>query len=327
MRILILGGTQFVGRHLVEAALAGGHEVTLFHRGRTGPDLFPDLEHVLGDRQSDLGLLSARTWDAVVDTSGYVPRIVRMSAQALREAAERYLFISTISVYEIAGLERVDEGSPLQRLEDPGVEEVTGETYGGLKVLCEEAVREVWGGRAAIVRPGIVAGPHDPTDRVTYWVSRAARGGKMAVPARLEQPLQFVDARDLAAFCLKLLVEGDGGTYSVTAPPKPLAFGEFVDLCRSAAGEGAAEPVPVAADVVEAAELGKRGLPIVLPEDGSADALMRVDVSRALSAGFSPRPTSETIADVLAWERGRPADHEWKAGPSAEAERALLGLG
>jgi 2'-hydroxyisoflavone reductase len=182
VRLLVLGGTQFVGRALVEAALHGGHEVTLFHRGRTNADLFPEAEHVLGDRDGGLDLLRGRAWDACLDVCGYVPRVVRQSADLLRGAVGRYVFVSTISVYASLA-EPAVEGSPLAELADTAVEEITGETYGGLKVLCEREVERAFGDDALVIRPGFVVGPHDPTGRFTYWAHRAAAGGEMLVPA------------------------------------------------------------------------------------------------------------------------------------------------
>lgn len=296
MRLLVLGGTQFVGRAFVEAALAAGHEVTLFHRGRTNPDLFAEAEHVLGDRDGGLEPLAGRAWDACVDVCGYVPRIVRQSTELLRDAVGRYAFVSTISVYASLAT-GPSEGDPLARLEDPAVEEITGETYGGLKALCEQAVTDTFHERALLVRPGFVVGAHDPTGRFTWWAQRAAQGGDMLVPAGLAAALQFVDARDLAAFTLQAVEGGLAGPVNVTGPVPPVTMLDVV----AAAGE---EATPVVVDDVFLVEreLEGRELPLWAPEAGF-EGLMHADVSRALSAGLAFRPLADTVRAALdgAW--------------------------
>ena len=201
MRILVLGGTQFVGRAFVESALEAGDELTLFHRGRTNPGIFPDVEHVIGDRDGGLGALDGGSWDACLDVSGYVPRLVGDAATTLRDRVERYLFVSTISVYASLAVPQ-DEDGALATLEDETTEEITGGSYGGLKALCERVVSETFGERAAIVRPGYVIGPYDHTGRFPWWAHRAARGGEMIVPATLARAFQAIDTRDLAEFLL-----------------------------------------------------------------------------------------------------------------------------
>ena len=202
MRLLVLGGTAFLGRHTVEAALGRGDEVTIFTRGRTNPELFPEAEHLVGDRDGDLGALAGRTWDGVVDTSGYVPRVLRLSAELLRGAVGRYVFVSSISVY--GDFSRpVDEESDVAYLEDPFSENVEAD-YGALKAACEHVVDEVYGERGASVRAGLLVGPHDPTDRFTYWPRRLAEGGDVLAPGTPDAPVQLVDARDLGAWLVEL---------------------------------------------------------------------------------------------------------------------------
>ena len=217
VKLLVLGGTRFVGRHLVEAALARGHEVTLFNRGNH-PEVFPEVEGLIGDRDGDLGALENRTWDAALDTSGYVPRLVRDSAERLRDAVGHYTFISTVSVYPDTLPPHADEDARVRGLEDPLTEEVTNGTYGGLKVLCEEAVREIYGARSLVIRPGLVVGPYDPTDRFTYWPVRVAEGGEVLAPGVPEAPVQFIDARDLAAWTLGMIEGRETGTYNAVSP-------------------------------------------------------------------------------------------------------------
>src|SRR3954467_4501151 len=236
MRLLILGGTQFLGRHVAEEALRHGHELTLFNRGRTDPDAFPEAERVTGDRDGGLQALEGRDFDAVIDTSGYVPRVVRASAELLRDHTNVYVFVSTISVYG-GFCEPIDEESAVGTLTDDTVEEVTGDTYGPLKALCEQAVQEVYGDRACIVRPGLIVGPRDPTDRFAYWVRRVADGGEVLAPGRPERVTQVIDVRDLAWFLLELAEGLQGGVYNATGEPVPM--GTVLDGCRQTSGADA----------------------------------------------------------------------------------------
>src|SRR5215217_7189292 len=191
MDLLILGGTGFLGRHLVEAALGDGHRPTLFNRGLHEPRLFPEVEKIEGDREGDLAPLLGRRFDAVIDTCGYVPRVVGASAGLLADAVDHYTFVSSISVYSDDIAPGADEEAPVRELPDPTVEEVTGETYGGLKALCEQAAEEEMPGRVMNVRPGLISGPHDPTDRFTYWPRRISAGGEVLAPGRKERPVQY----------------------------------------------------------------------------------------------------------------------------------------
>lgn len=296
MRLLVLGGTVFLGRHVVEAALAEGHQVTIFTRGRTNPDLFPQVERLRGDRDGDLGALTGREWDRVVDTSGYVPRVVRQSAELLRDAVGRYVLVSSVSVY--ADLARPpDETSAVAELDDPRSEDVERD-YGALKAACERLVEEVYGERATIVRPGLIVGPHDPSGRFTYWPRRIAAGGDVLAPGRPHAPVQVIDARDLAAWLVRL---DAGGVYNVTGRPGALTFGELLEACRAVAGSDAqlvwaADDRLIAAGVEPWTEL-----PLWLPGDEHA-GLQRTNVSRALAAGLRLRPIEETIRDTLAWD-------------------------
>jgi 2'-hydroxyisoflavone reductase len=207
MDLLILGGTGFLGRHLVEAALADGHRITLFNRGLSSPDLFPEVETIEGDREADISALRGRGWDAVIDTCGYVPRIVGASAARLADAADHYTFVSSISVYPDDIEPGADEGAPVEELADPTVEDVDGETYGGLKALCERAAEEEMPGMVLNVRPGLICGPYDPTDRFTYWPRRISAGGEVLAPDRPERRVQFIDVRDLAAWIVEMSAE------------------------------------------------------------------------------------------------------------------------
>ncbi len=311
MRILVLGGTSFVGRAIVEDALARGHEVTLFSRGKTGAVLFPEVERRVGDRESgDYSALEGGSWDATVDVSGYIPRHVEQAAQALGDGAGRYLFISTGSVYDKdAAGEQMTEQTP-RLAPERGTEEITGATYGPLKVACEDDVLSTYGDRATIVRPGIVAGPYDPTDRFTYWVRRASRGGVVALPGRLDQPVQVVDSRDLARLCVQLLEDDRGGIYNAVGPGQPTTMGELIQACAAGAGT-TVEVVPVDPDAAT--------LPLLLPPDYEVMFLRARDAADA--AGMTATPLEQTARDTLAWdrERGLP-DLPQDLSPEREAE-------
>src|SRR5262245_31624396 len=240
MKLLILGGTLFLGRHLIEAALARGHTLTLFNRGQTNPDLFPDVEKLRGDRGGNLDALAKRRWDAVIDTSGYVSHKVRASAERLADAVDLYVFISSISVYSDFSRPGLDETAPVARLaagvtEDEG----DGETYGARKVLCEEAVRKILPDQTLIVRPGIIVGPHDPLGRFTYWVRRVAQGGEVLAPAPPDAAIQLIDVRDLARWIIQLVEQKRAGIFNATGPERPLTFRQMLETCAAAAGSQA----------------------------------------------------------------------------------------
>jgi len=322
MDVLIIGGTGFLGRHLVEAALGDGHRVTLFNRGLIGPGLFPEVEKIEGDREGDLSPLLGRHWDAVIDTCGYVPRAVRASAGLLADAVDHYTFVSSISVYSDAIEPGADEEAPVQELPDPTVEEVTGETYGGLKALCERAAEEVMPGRILNVRPGLISGPHDPTDRFSYWPRRISVGGEVLAPDHEGRKVQYIDVRDLAAWIIKMSQQRRTGTYNATGPDYELKMGRLLEECEAAGGAGA-EPVWASEDFLEENEVEPfTELPLWLPRKYAA--LLDIDSSRAIEAGLTFRPLAETIQDVLDWDRATAAGREPAAGLRPEREQELL---
>ena len=239
MRILTLGGTQFVGRHLTEAALARGHEVTLFHRGQHGADLYPQAEALRGDRDGGLGALRGRTWDVVLDTCGYVPRVVRQSAALLSKSVGHYVFVSSISIYRDFAVSGIDETYPMATMPDETVEKVTGETYGPLKVLCERVVEEAFPGRSLVIRPGLIVGPHDKTGRFTYWPRRVAEGGDVLAPGRPDKRVQFIDARDLAEWMIRLIERAETGTFNAVSDDATWTMGRVLDACRAVSGSDA----------------------------------------------------------------------------------------
>lgn len=326
MKILILGGTVFLGRAIVETCVARGHEVTLFNRGQRNPDLFPELEQLRGNRDGDLEALRGRRWDAVIDPSGYLPRLVRASAELLADAVDHYTFISSISVYAGFPTRGMDEDAPLGTLDDPSIEEITGETYGPLKVLCEQAVQATLLGRALIIRPGLIVGPHDPTNRFTYWVDRVARGGDVLAPDAPEQDVQLIDVRDLAEWTVRLVERKQTGVYNATGPDYHLTLREVLETCKATTGSDArwvwADQEFLAAQGVEE----WTGLPLWIRDTPDMVGFSAVSIDRALAEGLTLRPLATTVADTLAWSRTLPADAERRAGLTPEREAELLRL-
>jgi len=318
MRLLVLGGTTFLGRHTVEAALAEGHEVTIFTRGKTNAELHPEAEHLTGDRDGDLGALAGRTWDGVVDTSGYVPRVVRRSAELLRGSVGRYIFVSSISAYADPSLP-LEESSPLAPLENPFSENVEAD-YGALKAACEHVVEELMGDRGASVRAGLIVGPHDPTDRFTYWPRRLAEGGDVLAPGDPAAPVQFVDARDLGAWLVRLAEVGPGGAFNATGPADAITLGGLLDEANEAIGGGSRLVWVDDAQLLDAGVGPWMELPLWLPGDDYA-GMMRADNRRAIEAGLGFRPVAETVLDTLAWSREA---GEQRPTLARERERELL---
>lgn len=324
VKILILGGTVFLGRHLVDAALARGHEVTLFNRGQHNADLYPQVEKLRGDRNGNLDALKGRRWDAVIDTSGYVPRIVRESAELLANATNHYTFISTISVFADFSTPGLNEESLTGKLEDETVEAVSGETYGPLKALCEQAAEQAMPGRVLTIRPGLIVGPYDPTDRFTYWPHRVARGGEVLAPGNPEKQVQFIDARDLAEWNIRMIEAGKTGIYNATGPDYALSMGKTLDECKAVSGSDARFTWVPEQFLLERDVQPWMELPLWLPEEGDHAGMHSVDCSKAFAAGFTFRPLAQTVRDTLAWDATRPADHEWRAGMKPEREAELL---
>ena len=322
MKVLIIGGSTFVGPHIVDALRRRGHSVTLFNRGRSALLPPPGVEFIAGDRERDLGLLEGRQFDAVIDTCGFVPRIVRLSAEMAARCASHYTFISTISVYAdpLGGTRGEDE--PLATIADPSHEAVTNDSYGPLKALCEAEVKRAMDGRALVIRPGLIVGPLDPTDRFTYWPHRFALGGDVLVPGEQEHHTSFIDARDLAAFIATSVESGLTGTYNASGDPAAITMGGLVDACVSAAGSDA-NPVWVDASFLAAHNVTPWGeLPVWLP--AGDDSLMWASSAKAAAHGLAYRPMSETVRDTLEWSRGLGIDRPLKAGLTRDRESALL---
>lgn len=324
MRILVIGGTRFIGRHLVEQALGRGHRLTVFHRGRTGPDLFRGNDRVrvlTGDRNDDLSALAEEEWDATVDTCAYVPGQVQELADVLGERAGQYLLVSSVSAYRTPERAGYTEDAPLTDLDDPTVEDVTPETYGGLKVLCERAAVDRFGPSTVIVRPTYVVGPDDYTWRFPWWVARMARGGEVLVPGPADAPAQVIDVRDMASWMVGLLEQQASGAYHAASPAPPFSWGQLLEVIRDAV----APPGTKLTWVDEGFLLG-RGLDdgsLPLWSGGDPDVLMMAaDPAKAFGTGLRPRPLADTVRDTWAWTQGVPQPAS--PGMSADRESELL---
>jgi 2'-hydroxyisoflavone reductase len=302
MRILVVGGTRFVGRQIVESALREGHEVTVFHRGSTGPDLFGHAEHLLGDRFADLALLAGREFDATVDVCAYFPRAVDELAVALEGRGGQHLLISTVSVYAPPPGPGLTEDAQLATLDDPTTEVVTNQTYGGLKVLCEHAATRAYGTDLLILRPTYVVGPHDYTWRFPAWVRRIAAGGQVLCPAPASIPMQVIDARDQADFAVTLLERGQGGTFHTASPMPPFSMGDLLSATVQALAPAGTRLVWADPDFLAAEGLDDQAFAFWAPGEADFDVLA-ADPTAAFAAGLTPRPLAETITDTAAWVR------------------------
>jgi 2'-hydroxyisoflavone reductase len=322
MKILMIGGTVFLGRHIVESALARGHEVTMFNRGQHNPELFPEVEKLRGNRDGGLDVLKGRRWDAVIDTCGYVPRVVAASAQLLADAAEHYTFVSSGSVYAGDVINPTEE-TPVLTLADETVEQVTGETYGALKALCEKAAEAAMPGRVLNVRSGLIVGPHDPTDRFSYWPCRVARGGEVLSPGKPDARVQVIDGRDLADWIVRMAEARKAGVYNTTGPNYRMTLGEVLTAAKEASGSDAAFTWIPDEFLVDRQVGGWMEMPLWVP-GGGADGIFSMVIDKAVADGLTFRPIAETVADTIAWDKTRPADREWRAGLKADKEAAIL---
>ncbi|MBU1048429.1 NAD-dependent epimerase/dehydratase family protein [Candidatus Bipolaricaulota bacterium] len=325
MKLLLVGGTVFLGRVVVEQALARGHEVTLFNRGQSNPDLFSGVEQIHGNRDGGLEALAGRTFDACIDTCGYFPRIVKASAQFLKDAVQWYAFVSSVSVYGKPSFEGVDEDGVLATIDDPTIEEITGESYGPLKALCEAEITAAFGDRALLIRPGLIVGPYDVSDRFTYWPWRAAQGGQILAPGRPDRPIQFIDVRDLAAWILRMLESGEAGAYNATSSPGTWTMEELLQTCCDAS-EKRCELVWTDDSFLNAHEVGAwMELPLWIPEDTDmAVGFFDFLADRAIAKGLTFRPLEETVQATMDWSLSRPNDHAWRGGLRPDREATLL---
>lgn len=324
MRLLVLGGSGFLGRHLTERALARGWDVTHFNRGQRNPGIYPEVTEIRGDRKESLKALADHTFDSVIDTSGYIPRDVEVSAAFLKERAPHYVFISSVSAYADQS-NPINEDSPLapwdRALDD--LNEVKPEAYGPLKAECERRVQQVYGDRALILRPGLIVGRYDPTGRFSYWPNRFRRGGEIAVPEALDARVQFIDAYDLANWTLDLCEHQQGGALNAVGPRDPMTLGDLFSALMPLAPEGT-KLVPLSSAVLLEHKVAPWvGLPLWLPHEAQADGMMQVDLSRPLAAGLNHRPLSETVDDILA-EIDETGSFAAGASLPSDQEQALL---
>lgn len=323
--LLILGGTGFIGPHLTEQAMARGWKVTHFNRGRRDPDGVADVETLIGDRKGQLDSLKDRKWDAVVDNTGYIPKYTKMSADLLAPNTGYCLYISSISAYA-SFLKPNDEESPTGVLANPDEEQVTNDSYGPMKALCEKYVRDAYGPRSSVVRPGYIVGPLDPTDRFTYYPVRVARGGEMAVPGTPADPIQVIDVRDLAAFMLGLVERRVDGVFNAVTAPGALDMDRMLVSCKRVSG------ADTTFTWIDEDFLQKELKPEELnfapwdPVRGEYAAASLTGIQRSLEEGLKWRPLDETVRDTLAWHATRPADRQaaLRSGLTAEREAQLL---
>ncbi len=327
LRILILGGTGFIGPHQVRYAVDRGHKVTVFNRGKTNPGSVPAaVERLEGDRNGKLDALKGREWDAVIDNPSTLPRWVRDAATLLKDSAGQYVFISTISVYKEESVPGADETSALVQLADPTVEQITGETYGGLKALAEKEAEKAFPGRATIVRPGLIVGPGDNTDRFTYWPVRIAKGGEVLAPGNPGDHVQFIDARDLGEFTIRLVEQKTFGTFNATGPAHPLTIAEMLYGIKAVTTAGA-QFTWVPSAFLEAQKVAPwQDMPVWVPPLGEFAGFGRLSIMRALAAGLTFRPLADTAAATLAFHESRDAARKAKlrAGLTPEREAEVL---
>lgn len=319
--ILILGGTSFLGPHIVEAAQPRGHTLTLFNRGKTNPHLFPDLEKLQGDRNGDLKSLEGRTWDAVVDTSGYTPKQVRESAGLLKDAVKQYVFISSISVYGDRSKPGMDETTILDTLpagvDADSVDRRDMRFYGPLKALSEQAAEAAMPGRVANIRPGLIVGPGDPSGRFTYWPVRVARGGEVLAPGTPDDPVQFIDARDLAEWIVLCIERNVTGIYNAAGPQPRCSMGELLGACKDASASDASFIWADAAFLEDQGVSGWSDMPAWVPQVGEYAGFGQTSYQRAAEKGLRSRPVLTTVKDTLAW---------WQALPESDRKKTVGGI-
>lgn len=330
LRLLILGGTGFLGPHVVEAARSRGHTVTLFNRGRTNPGLFPDLEKLKGNRDPKKGAglkaLAGRSFDAVLDTSGYYPRMVKASAELLADNIRQYVFISSISVYSDNSIVNMDESGPIATMPDPTLETVGKQFqyYGPLKALCEQAAEKALPNRTTNIRPGLIVGPRDNVPRFTYWPVRIERGGEVLSPGDPDDPVQYIDGRDLAEFIVACIENGTTGVFNATGPNWPTNIAELLYGCKAVTGPDA-RFTWVNADFLDQQNVqGWTHLPVWIPPKGEYEGYHRINIDKAIAAGLRSRPLAETARDTLDWFHAWPKGKRFPWGgvitPEREAE-------
>ncbi len=326
MNILVIGGTIFLGRHFVQAVLNAGHQLTLFHRGKSNPNLFPEAEHILGDRRltEDLKKLEGRSWDALFDPSGYFPRDVETLLDVVGLNVNHYTFISSIGVYP-HGKDGSNENSPVEELTSQmSRDKITPENYGPLKAAAEAKGEEMLSGKTLNIRPGLIAGPHDPSDRFTYWPWRVLRGGRVLAPGIPEQSVQVIDGRDLAGWILRLVETGTTGLFNGTGPAQPMPMNRFLGTCKESLGSDAEFLWASEEFLAEHKVSAYTEMPLWIPSE--SNGMNQADISRALEAGLTFRPIEETIRETMEWFKTTDRFEDGlRAGISRDRERELLG--
>jgi 2'-hydroxyisoflavone reductase len=328
--ILVLGGTRFVGRAFVDAALADGHTVTLHNRGRTNADLFRGVERIVGDRNGTLAELRGRKWDVVVDTWTDYPRHVRSACEVLRDAASHYVFVSSLNAVRdisVPGLDETAKPVPPSSEDAPrptDSDESIQLGFGNRKRCCERIVEEVFGDRWTVVRPGLIVGPDDRSDRFTYWPVRVARGGEVLAPGKPSDPVQFVDVRDLGRFLSRTARESTFGMFHVVGPKDPIGIGDVLDACARVTKSDARFTWADAEFLMEQGVRPWTDMPLWIPSFDAEEVYWRLDISRALAAGIEFRPLEDTVRDTLAWWRDTEGSRALRNRMSAERESAVL---
>ena len=326
LRVLIFGGTGFIGPHFVRVLREGGHKLTLFNRGKRNPGLFPDVETLIGDRNGQVDAIKGREWDVVVDDSGYFPAQVKLTADLLKDHVQHYIFVSSISAYADLTPPGIDEDYKLATLKDPDAKEITEENYGGLKAACEQIVERTFGKRQAVIRPTYIVGPGDHTDRFTYWPVRVSRGGEMLAPGTAADPVQFIDVRDLADFMRGCVERRVAGRYNTCNPPGAVTMGDLLETSKRIAGSDARFTWADAAFLEKNKLLESGEIPIWSPTTGEFAGASLVSSARAVAQGLRFRDLETTVRDTLAWHHQRPAAQKEKlrAGLPADREATLL---
>lgn len=327
-----------MGRHIAAAALARNHEVTLFNRGKHSSRAPANVETIHGDRNSDLAKLQGRRWDALVDTCGYLPRAVRASAEILSPSVEVYVFISSLSVYADVSRLGIDESAPVAALTSEQLAKANqidasgqasavtyGAMYGGLKALCEQAAEEVLPGRVLVIRPGLIVGPDDYTDRFTYWVDRVARGGEVLAPGRPDRRLQLIDVRDLSEWIVRMIESKRTGVYNASSPPDSLTMGRVLEGCKTVSMSDASLTWVSDDFLLREKVAAWSEMPLWLPEETPhLKGFMFINCHKAVSSGLSFRPLNDTIQDTLTWREASCLNEELKAGLDSDKEQGLL---
>ncbi len=330
LRILFLGGTGFLGPHTVKHAIARGHQVTLFNRDRSKENLFPELESIIGNRDPKIGDglsgLKGKRWDCVIDTSGYIPRIVEASSKLLADYSDQYLFISSISVYADFKTAGQDETAEVGTLEDINVEKIDGKTYGPLKAYCEKAAENNFKNRTTIIRPGLIVGPRDRTDRFTYWPVRIAKGGEILAPGDGKDFVQYIDVRDLGAFIINCLETKAMGTFNATSPIYNETTADMLNYCRDVINKDA-DFTWADTEFLNTHDVKSwSDMPVWVPRQGENSGLSQINSEKAEKIGLDMRAREDTIRDTLTWFVDQPKGRQnsLRAGISKEREASIL---